>query len=460
LSSTEPERPAEPPSLHRTDLRLGPPPVAPIPGLFDDGLDTAARAYLRRAPFLAGAAGTLRSLRPIDHRLEQMTAAARYYGDQALDAARAHFEQAPAAQQHAFAFAWLSCALEQDRPQQALWRILDRVDPVHDVALRDAIWFFPRSPRTDLLQGLIRSADRRWGPLGIELAGLLAQPRLLSGLDDGAPGRPADAVHLAKARAGLCEANFDQHSNELLSSGDSSCHAAVLAIAASGRMAAADGVRRLAEPLLNAAPMPAAAPAAVALDALSLLAIWHPRQTLDRVLSSRPEPDDAALTVVALVGYLDGLLWMLRSVAQRSEAPSRLELDVVQALLGQVPASLRQRPGVAEQRQADLRALLFERLRAWGCDDVQPEPLLSDDAAVLKQAWPVVDVRLRWGRPWQAVHAMSGAADVSHRLRRWLYREWAFQHSTSLALHEADIAQRQFQAIEAADFFGELAHSQ
>lgn len=455
MSSTEPGRDAAP--------RLGPPPLAPVAGLFDDGLDTAARAYLRRAPLLANAAGTLRSLRPIDHRLEQMTAAARYYGDQALSAARLQFEQAPAAQRPAFAFAWLSCALEQDQPQQALWRILDRIAPAHDAALRDAIWFFPRSPRTDLLLELIRSADGRWAALGIELAGLLAQPRLLSEVDDGAPGMPAGAVHLAKARAGLCGAGFEPRSNELLSAGGSPCHAAVLAVAASGRKAAADVVQRLAEPLLDPAAAAATAPAAAAaaaLDALSLLAIWHPRQTLDRVRSSRQAPDDVALTVVALAGYLDGLLWVLRSIAARAEAASPLELDVVQAVLGQVPASLRQRPGAAEQKHADLQALLFERLRAWGCDEVQPEPLLHDDAAVLKQAWPVVDVRLRWGRPWQAVHAMSGAADVSHRLRRWLYREWAFGHSTSLALHEADLAQRQFQAIEAADFFGELAHPQ
>ena len=452
MSSTEPARDAA--------TRLGPAPLPPVAGLFEDGLDPAARAYLRRAPLLASVSGTLRSLRPIDHRLEQMTAAARYYGDQALSAARLQFEQAPAAQRHAFAFAWLSCALEQDQPLPALWHILERIAPAHDAALRDAIWFFPRSPRTDLLLELIRSADRRWAALGIELAGLLAQPQLLSAVDDGAPGLPVGAVHLAKARAGLRGADFESRSNELLSAGGSPCHAAVLAIAASGRKAAAGFIQRLAEPLLDPAPAATDAPAAVALDALSLLAIWQPRQTLDRVRSSRQGPDDAALTVVALAGYLDGLLWVLRFIAAHADAASPLELDVVLTVLGQVPASLRQRPGVAAQKRADLQALLFERLRAWGCDEVQPEPLLHDDAAVLQQAWPVVDVRLRWGQPWQAVHAMSGAADVSHRLRRWLYREWAFAHSTSLALHDADIAPRQFQAIEAADFFGELAHPQ
>jgi len=437
-------------------LIAAPPKIAPIAGLFEDCLQTTARAYTRRAPVLSNPERTLRSLKPIDSRLRQLGESARYYGPYALRAAQRGQSDAPAREQGGAVFNWLTCTLALERPPGEVLSLLDSIAPEQARPARDALWFAAEMPNPALLRELLHSKDEDFVQLGIELSGLLTQARL-------APDLAALTQHprlgstalLALVRSGHLPVDLKTSVSALLNSAETQHQRhALQAIAVSGQMIAEDLVCARAHALIQGQ----VANLELGTEALALSAIWQPLQTLRALLRGRHELADLAYRCVALVGTVEGLLWACKQMTQQDHAPRSAQLDVLQAILGVVPMELREKPGEGLVRAAALRHAVHGFLVHNGCAGLTPADLATWDSGVLRgNAWPVGETRFRAGRPWRAAELLAPAADVTHGLRSWLYAELAFAHRHPTALHVHDRATRQLQAMDSLALVDELA---
>ena len=437
-------------------LVAAPTKIAPISGLFEDCLQTTARAYARRAPVLNNPERTLRSLKPIDSRLRQLGDSARYYGPYALRAAQRDHADTAIREGGSAVFNWLTCALSLERPASEILSLLDSIAPEHSMAARDALWFAAEVPGPPLLRELLRSQDEDFVQLGIELSGLLTQSRLapdLAALTH--HPRLGSAALLSLVRSGLLPPGFEADITSRLNSGDAlQQRHALQTIAVSGQPVAPDLVGEQAHLLLQGRSTDLESGA----GALALATIWNPLQTLQTLVQGRHELGDLAYRCVALVGTVEGLLWACKKMAQQDQAPRCAQLDVLQTILGLVPMELRERPGDGPARATALRQAVHGFLVHNGCAGLTPLDLANWDTDVLRgNAWPIGETRFRAGRPWRAGELLLPAADVSHGLRSWLYAELAFTHQRPTALHAHDLAARQLQAMEALAMVDELA---
>jgi hypothetical protein len=426
-------------------------PPAPLPGLAEQQLGSAIRAYARRAGNLASGL-SLRGLKAVDQRLEALMQAARYYGPAMLQDLS---DLAPKlVRQEEVGLAFVHVALSQ--MHEASWtdqkRILSRYWVSHPVAVRDALWFFGD---VNTCLALLHDTDLSFARLGVELAGRMGLPSLLPQVYEAANrGIHGDECLLACTRIGQLPEKAEGHIKEVLQGHDLARQMVILEVLAVAGKNLLQSELRLYIDRLTApdGPTEESHPGAWACVTDTAMAIWaarEPQQALNAVIKGLRVPNNTALRVVAVAGHIDGLLPVLAHFDGLERALNSAEQDVVRLVFGQVPGELSNTLGDQAARRLAMRELACRVFAANGCTGLTPEHVTQwNDAPVKERLWALAPIRLRHGQPLTNQHLLDDCFDLSHTLRRWLYVAHAHQTGHGFVLSHEDLAMRQMEAVE------------
>jgi hypothetical protein len=419
----------------------------PLAHLLEPQIERAMLAYRKRCRSLEHGWQSLRTLGVLEQPIESLLESARYYGPQALaracalrDAATGHDVDAAV-----FVVTAIEQALDSGSPSaDSQWMaFLDS----HRRAVRDALWFHGQPPLCD---ALLAHAEPSRQLLGVELTGRMTQQHLASriaamaapqalklqtlGLLD-ASGRSAPSEIVAWLKGG--EPNLIRPALDfLLTTG--------IAVAAPCLAAALQTcLKQASEDELDAA--------------CALTCIQRPPPEVGRMLATISLPGDLWLRCVAFLGTPSLLLQAFAQIDRQEALLSREQKNLVLMTLGKIPAELADEKGTQAARSAALRKLAAAVFQRNGCAEVTSEKLAGWPQDLLTgPLWPLEQIRLRAGRPWNKKLDCDLMLEVSHRMRRWLYAEHAAVTGRSFPLAIDDRGARQIEVLETLKSLDEL----
>lgn len=426
--------------------------LPPLPGLLDDSLEQGIRARQRRNFIIDNPSQKLSALRVCDDAIDQILLSASLYGQDAALQLDRRIAAATGAARDAVIFLRIAIAVQTQDSQ--LLELTQEYLPQSYRAVRDAYWFYPVpiGALDDSSQHILALFEKcleipSLRPFALELAGRRdvkkLRPQIRDLQDD--PLLVA-AAQLALVRmGGANQASKHFIESNLLSEDDAQVSLAI-------DMAAIDP-RLIDDTLLNQAldlPMDQ-------VDAAwAIAAARHPGRLFNYALQRDELPAALWCRIVAVTGYLEGIIMVCAEIADEPGTISALHADVLELTLGEVPAEARCEPNDQQQKSKALRTLLLRLCRGAHIG-------LSNDAdrcpwdinAMLDDPTQCDGVRLRFGKTLrdEVVAGFGiGIVELTHPLRQWLYIERASTAAHPFALSSHDVARRQEMALMVAQF--------
>jgi len=426
--------------------------LPPLVGLLDDTLEQAIRARQRRVFVIDHPGQRLAALRVMDGAIDQAVVAASIYGQDAIQWLEHKISQALGDERDAAVFLRLALAVQLQ--EQNIAELIARYAPEYARPVYEALRFSPVTnniftDRTDHLTALFEWAkhDTTLMPLALRLVGerdikafhseiepFLHHPEL------------APWAHYAWACIGQAGALTRQFVEEALASDTPDRIEGALRICAVAPALPSD----------KALEHGLSAPEAVAGTAWAILACRYPRRVYDYAMSLGDLAMAVKYRLVALTGFMDGMVAVCAALAARDGSITPAEADVLALALGAIPMEARCEPNDREAKSKALRALVLKVCRQshitikndadiceWGVDHILADPT------------QIASVRIRRGfRMTQTVPKLDQAVlDVTHGLRQWLYIERAVYGGHVFALSAEDVSRRQETAMMVAEFY-------
>lgn len=429
---------------------------------FDDLIDRCLRAYQRRVLVADHPGQTLNALRVVDQEIDRDIQAAHLYGEPLRRLLDERLSTALPGQKASIVFMRTALAVQGATPVDELITLIRRGVLDQQRAVHDALRFFPVLPgmlsdHTQHIEALLQATPRypELLPLALQLVGerdvkkalpfAQAQTQELE-----APGW----AHYALACLGQAKAATREYAELGLSSGNSLLIDDALRI-----YAVHPGLAQ--HEWLSLAPRIGSRQHGIA---WALSALSQPRATHDQItqFSSDALPDDIAHRLLAITGYVDGLIRFCHTACAMDGPLTADQSDVVLMVLGQLPLQARCQPNDPAAKHQSLRQLFIEVCR-------QSHIALRNDADIA--AWeieqllanPAQDgmIRLREGHrfnpsPDAVPPLTANLMQVTHALRQWLYVERAYHGQHPLALSAWDTSRRQDLALMIASTADEL----
>lgn len=429
--------------------RLTPP--APLPGLAEQQLDSAIRAYARRAGNLASGL-TLRGLKAVDQKLDALMQAARYYGPSMLKDLQGLVPKLVAQEQVGLAFVHIALSQMHHASWAEKKHIFAQYWATHPIAVRDALWFYGDATTC---VALLNDTDLSFARLGVELSGRMGLPRLLPQVYEAANrGIHVDECLLACTRMGHFPEKASDQIKEVLQGHDLARQMLILEVlAVAGQNILQPELRAYIDRLTAAdGPTEESHPGVWASVTDTAMAIWaarEPEKALDAVMRGLRVPNNTVLRVAAVAGHVDGLLPVLAHLENLDRSLNSAEQDLIRLVFKQVPGDLSNTRGDQVARRLALRSLACDVFAANGCTGLKPEHITDWKSTEAKERlWALAPIRVRYGQPFKNQHLLDGCFDLSHALRRWLYVAHAHQAGQPFVLSHEDLASRQMEAVE------------
>ncbi|MDQ1923462.1 hypothetical protein [Massilia pseudoviolaceinigra] len=430
--------------------------LPPLPGLLDDMLGQALRARRRRVMMANNASLNLMALRVPDEALDQLVQGAAIYGQQAVAAADDLIGSLDGAAKDAAVFVRVALAVQLR--DATLAQLAVRYLSDFPQAVRDACWFYPvtsgvlTDDNSHIVQ-LFNSADGagQLRQFAVEMAGLRDVKSLHAQIADLLDDTSLSAsAHIALTRMGAATDATQRFARDSLAAGEPTHCATAMTLIGEDPSIADDAFLQLALPL-DPAYVEQAWAIAIARDARAMANHAALRADLASPLRAR---------IVALTGFVDGVIEACAIMAQADGPISAFEADILQLTLGEVPVEARCAPNDKRAKSVAMRAALLRACR-------RAHLTLSNDADVCE--WDIQEIlatptqaasmRLRNGAPLVTPVPVwdSGLMEVSHGLRKWLYIERAALAQHALPLSPFDVTRRQQSAMMVAAFSDEMS---
>jgi hypothetical protein len=459
----------------------------------------AHRTRQRRVMIADHPGQNLRALAVMDNAIDRLILASSLYDDQASQYFAAQLAAAkPGTPALAAAvFLRLALAVQHTEPApyqintaspsreiesgQACERVIELAEqflPSHPREVLEALWFFPMpttriSAGTQHIARLFERAKARPHllPLALELAGrcdvkalhtpitaLLEQSAWAAAamLALARMGQPLNLEHLAMLALGKSTASNEPDATHATHATHAWRDVYLNLVACQPRLAQDATLAELIQRFPNQVEV-----------AWAILAVRHPRYTLEQALAQPALAAPLRLRVVAQTGYPDAVIHALAPLAETEKPASPGQRDLLATVLGNIPAEVRAEPDAKagadaksvaiDNKSASLRRLLLRTLRAAHVpiqNDAELGPWLPQQ---ILQALPAdaaaSTARLRTGAlfPLNATQSPPplGAAvlDYTHAMRQWAYIERAELTGLPLALSALDVFRRQQLAL-------------
>jgi hypothetical protein len=431
--------------------------LPPLSALLDDTIDQAIRKRQRRVLIIDSPDRNLAALQVVDTDLDQIVRSLTIYGKDAAYQLDARIESLTGAAQEAAIFLRVALAIQtHDAALSALAsryteQFADRVGVIRSIG--DAYRFYPipvgpfGDNNTHIVDLFKRNPpDSGLSMLALELAGKRdikqLRPDIEVLLDN---GTHAPLAHYALACMGVAGERTKTFIQSALRSDTEQIRRLALGCVAADPRRGDDAT--LYEAI---AAKPDGSDAA-----WTILATSNPRKLFDYAKSRKDLSESLMLRIVALTGYMDGIVQICASIAASDKPVTPAQADVLHLALGSVPVAARANPNQPEEKSRALRELILRVCRTAHipvCNDADIGPWDVD--TVLAQPERTAAVRVRGGK---ALHDVvpsftQSAFLVTHALRDWLYIERAATGKHALALTASDVARRQ----ELAMMIGEL----
>lgn len=435
--------------------------LPPLSGLLDDTLDQALRARRRRVMIADNPGLNLGALRVPDNTLDRLLQSAALYGADAARQLDARIAESGGAARDAAIFFRIALAVQTRDP--ALFDLAASHAAQSARAVRDAYWFYPvpvgtfADDSSHIVALFERSAaDTGLRLLALELAGKrdvkALRPQIEALLSE--PQWTAQA-HFALSCMGAATDATRRYVQACLSSQDSARRKIAMELIAVEPRLADDAMLRLA--LKGQSSDVDNADAADAAWAIG--ATRDPRQVYQHAAASKDLPDALVLRIVALTGYIDGIIGACAAMAGADGPVTPAQADVLELALGGVPVEARCEPNQRAAKAGALRALLLRVCRHNHIALRNDADLCAWDVqAILAKPEQAATLRLRNGLALAAGAPALGRAvtEVTHALRGWLYIERAALGQHAFALAPLDVARRQELAMMAAQFADDM----
>ena len=431
--------------------------LPPLSGLLDDTIDQAIRKRQRRVLIIDSAERNLAALQVVDTDLDQIVRSLTLYGMDAVHQLDARIETLKATAQEAAIFLRVALAIQiRDAVLPALAsrfaeQFAERIGVTR--AIGDAYRFYPIpvGPFGDSSVHIVElfkqsQPGSSLRMLALELAGKRdvkqLQPDIEALLDDNIH---APLAHYALACMGVASERTKAFVQSALRSEVKQMRQLALGcVAADPRLIAETALYDA----IAAQPNDSDA-------AWAILAARNPRKLFEYAQSRRDLPETLMLRIVALTGYMDGIVAVCANIAASDKPITPAQADALHLALGNVPVAARANPNQPEEKSKALRELILRVCRTAHipvCNDADIGPW--DVETMLAQSERTAAVRLRGGKVLHdAVPTFNQLAFlVTHALRDWLYIERAATGKHALAMTASDVARRQ----ELAMMVGEL----
>lgn len=434
--------------------------LAGMPKLLENTIHRGLRARRRRVLTAAHEGKSLAALAVCDEQLDQsVRSAAIQYHDAVALLERLLAEPAPAALDE-LCFLRLALAIQSNDPDW--FGLVRQFLPKAPSAVRDALWFFPASadvfpqvaphvgelfrharqhPELQRLAlELVGRTDAR--SLAPEVAQLLHHTdlpdiRALAHWTLSCLGQPLDSTRQFVAE-GLRSDDRRQQAD------------ALTVVRVAPHLAADDLLQRYLE--VNEPSW-----------AWPVLLARAPRRTCDRLLQHDDLAPADRLRVLAIAGYLDGIVDALARMAQDEGPVTPEQADLLLVTLGEVPVEARCRPSDAEAKARALRNALLGLCRRWHVGltndadrcEWSVHQLFSDPAKARS-------LRFRDGHalPNGVPRLSPVMLQLTHPMRQWLYIERASLGRHALSLDALDVTRRQVSALSVAEFADDMLAAQ
>ena len=440
------------------------PPRGPLPGRLParlpvsrspvpDTIDQALRARRRRVQTAEHPGKTLAALAVSDDRIDQAVRSVAIVAKEARELLDAKLATATGAAFDDAAFLRLALAIQSKEPG---WlRLVEQLHARAPRAVRDALWFFPASA-DPFPQAAHHVVELFWHalerlellPMALELVG---RCDLRSLANDVKPLTHSTEFSPLAHWVLVCLDAAGEPTERFLCEG----------------LLAADR-----EPQVQAMAMVRVAPhlphdewLLPFLDREEPFWAWpvmvarHPRRMCDALAQHPSLPPADRLRVLAVGGYLDGIVEACRLFAAQEDALTPEQADLLMLTLGEVPMEALVRPNDIHAKAQALRAALLRVCRrlhigvtndadrcAWDADQIFSDPVKARA------------IRLREGQVHSSPVPNLGTSltQLTHPLRQWLYIERAVAGGHVLSLDALDVSRRQMLALTVSDFLHEL----
>ena len=352
---------------------------------------------------------------------------------------------------------FLRIALAVQTQEPALFDLTTEYQAKFSRAIRDAYWFYPApfGPFDDNSAHIVNLLEKSAAHpelrlLALELAGRRDVKSLKSHVealvDD---PRQMPAAHYALACMGLAGELTKRYVKAALASNEPLLIPPTMATVAADPRLADDATLNK---LLAGDP-------ALFDTAWAIQTCRQPRKLFDYAKTKGDLPDALKLRVVALTGYMDGIIAACADMAACEGPVTPMQADVLELALGGVPAEARCDPNDQDAKSKALRELVLQVCRNAHipvCNDANRGPW--EVAAILDKPEKAGEIRLRNGLPLRdAVPALGRAVfEVTHALREWLYIERATTGRHALALTALDVSRRQELALMVGELVDDL----
>ena len=429
--------------------------LPPLAGLLDDTLDQAIRARQRRLLIADHPGLNLAALKVTDNAIDQALKSAGLYGKDAALQLDARIAQSKGATQEAAVFLRMALAVQTQEP--TLFELTTDYHAKFSLAVRDAYWFYPApfGPFDDSSAHIVSlfeksAADPGLRLLALELAGRRdvksLKPHVEASQDD---PRQMPAAHYALACMGLAGELTKRYVKAALASNEPLLIPPTMAtVAADPRLADDATLNKLlvGDPTLFD-------------PAWAIQTCRQPRKLFEYAKTRADLADALKLRIVALTGYMDGIIVACADMAASDGPVTAMQADVLELALGGVPAEARCEPNDQDAKSKALRELVLQVCRNAHipvCNEANRGPW--EVAAILDKPEKAGEIRLRNGLPLRdAVPALGRAVfEVTHTLREWLYIERATTGRHALALTAMDVSRRQELALMVGELVDDL----
>lgn len=431
--------------------------LPPLAALLDDTIDQAIRKRQRRVLVIDSAERNLSALQVVDTDLDQSVRSLTLYDMDAVHQLEARIETLKAAALEAAIFLRIALAIQtRDAALATLAsrfaeQFADRVGVTRAIA--DAYRFYPVpvGPFGDSSNHIVdlfkqSQPGSSLCALALELAGKRDVKQLRPDIET----LLGDSVHAPLAHYALaCMGVAGERTKAFV---QSALRSEIKQFRQLALGCVAADPRLIAETVLYdvVAENPNDSDAAWA-----ILAVRNPRKLFEHAKSRTDLSEILMLRIVALTGYMDGIVAVCAVIAASDKPITPAQADVLHLALGSVPVAARANPNHPDEKSKALRELILRVCRTAHipvCNDADIGPWEVE--AILAQPERTAAVRLRGGKALtDAVPSFNQSAFlVTHALRDWLYIERAATGKHALALTASDVARRQ----ELAMMVGEL----
>jgi hypothetical protein len=332
-------------------------PLDLLPGLLEESLEHAARAWQRRSLVANNPRFNLRALSVMDEAVDRAVMSTRFYGEYAKRFLDAQVELGDPEMLDAWHFLRLAHSLQVHSPDAIL--IAESITASHPLLVRDAYWHYPVPASLWLASAdhalpLLEVASEPLLRVGIEIAGLVdarAAQKALSQLVE-RERYTADAL-LALARQGVEHPRHAKAVKDTVASTDPTEREWGL------RVAVTLGKNEWLKPYDTIV-------ARIGPENSLAWCAWaclQPRRAADASLQNLELAPHIRFGVAAITGYVDALIPLLASTAQSETNAEPYECDLMYLVLGMVPMEATVVPQDREAKSIALKELLVRVLR-------------------------------------------------------------------------------------------------